>query len=186
MTNQLNAFPAPRGKVNRRALAAQRTRKADLAQVSILVAIALVILLGALSPATLGWPALASVCGLAVLFRIRAAQWAKWEPYTRTETGETSWRPTRSHLVALLALSLATLAAPAHAAEEPRTLLVRAHDDDPKGHLVFIFATQERCLDYAAALTVKYRILGTEKTVYYWCRAPILGNRAAPSVPPNS
>lgn len=96
--NLYHSYPCPTGKVNRRALAAQKARRADLAQITILVAIGIVILVGACSPATLGWPALAAVSGLGVWFRVRAAQWAKWQPYTRPETGEVSWRPLRKSL----------------------------------------------------------------------------------------
>jgi hypothetical protein len=98
----------------------------------------------------------------------------------------TRWRPTLTHLVSLLLTAVALSSGSALAAEEPRTLLVRAHDDDHQGKLVHIFATQERCLENAAALTVKYRILGTEKTVYYFCRAPKFGPRHAVKVAPNS
>lgn len=94
--NGYHAAPSPTGKVNRRALATQKASALDKAHLTILVAIGLVLLVACCAPAVLGWPALAGVSGLAVLYRVRSAQLRRWQPYTRPEAGETSWRPTRS------------------------------------------------------------------------------------------
>ena len=89
-------------------------------------------------------------------------------------------------MLARIALALCLLTATAGAAEEPRTLLVLAHDNDPKGHLVYIFGEQQKCLETALELTVKYRIEGREKTAYFFCRAPKLGVRGKSVIAPNS
>jgi hypothetical protein len=92
-----HARPNPTGKVNRRAYATQKARKADVQQRIILGAMLVVVFAAVLMPHTLGWPALFSILGLALWFKVRSAQWAKWEPYTKPETGEMSWRPTKSN-----------------------------------------------------------------------------------------
>ncbi len=73
-----------------------------------------------------------------------------------------------------VALALCFVSATAGAKDPTdRTLLIRGYEGEPGSvETVFLFDTQKQCTENALMLTVKYRIKGPEKTVYFFCRAP--------------
>ncbi len=100
MNDLYHSAPNPTGKVNRRAIASQRVTSEDRVQRVILLCVAAtlvgagVLLALGMTVALVTWPTLGIVLGLAIAFQWRAHIVARWQPHTRPESDEPSWRPT--------------------------------------------------------------------------------------------